>query len=104
MAEWDTAYVNDLPDSAFLYIAPGGSKDAAGKTVPRSLRKFPYRNRNGDVDLPHLRNAAARIPQADIPAGVKTRLAARVRSLLDETNSRSSGPVNAEIRRRAGRG
>jgi len=61
---WDTSYVNDLPDSAFLLIGPGGRKDADGKTVPRSLRYFPVRNAAGDVDLPHLRNALARIPQA----------------------------------------
>jgi HK97 family phage prohead protease len=61
---WNTAYVNDLPDSAFLLIESGGHKDADGKTVPRSLRHFPVRNAAGDVDLPHLRNALARIPQA----------------------------------------
>jgi HK97 family phage prohead protease len=64
MAEWDTSYVNDLPDSAFLTILPGGHKDADGKTAPRSLRYFPVRNAAGDVDLPHVRNALARIPQA----------------------------------------
>ena len=64
MAVWDTAYVNDLPDSAFLLIAPGGKKDGDGKTVPRDLRYFPVRNAAGDVDAAHLRNALARIPQA----------------------------------------
>ncbi len=62
-AEWDTAYVNDLPDSAFGYIAPGGKK-VDGKTVPRSLRHFPHHNMGGDLDLPHLRNALARAPQS----------------------------------------
>jgi HK97 family phage prohead protease len=61
---WNAAYVNDLPDSAFLLIEAGGRKDADGKTVPRSLRHFPVKNAAGDVDLPHLRNALARIPQA----------------------------------------
>jgi HK97 family phage prohead protease len=64
MAEWDANYVNDLPDSAFLTILGGGHKDADGKTMPRSLRYFPVRNAAGDVDLPHVRNALARIPQA----------------------------------------
>ena len=61
---WDTAYVNDLPDSAFITILPGGHKDAGGKTIPRDLRKFPVRNAGGKLDEPHLRNALARIPQA----------------------------------------
>jgi hypothetical protein len=30
MAVWTTEYINNLPDSAFLYISPGGSKDSSG--------------------------------------------------------------------------
>jgi len=63
MAVWDTAYVNDLPDSAFLLIAPGGKKDADGRTMPRDLRYFPVRNAAGEVDTAHLRNALAQIPK-----------------------------------------
>jgi len=63
-ADWDTNYINNLPDSAFAYIESGGDKDADGKTVPRSLRHFPYKNSNGEVDLPHLRNALSRAPQS----------------------------------------
>jgi hypothetical protein len=48
---------NDLPDSAFAYIEPGGTKDADGKTTPRSLRHFPIH------DKAHADNAAARIAQ-----------------------------------------
>jgi hypothetical protein len=66
LADWDTAYINDLPDSAFAYIKPGGDKDEGGKTVPRSLRFLPYRNAAGGVDLPHLRNALARLPQTSL--------------------------------------
>lgn len=54
-AKWTRAYMNDLPDSAFLYIEPGGHKDEEGKTVPRSKRHFPYKDANGKIDLPHLR-------------------------------------------------
>ena len=59
-ADWTTAYVNNLPDSAFAYIEGGGHKDEEGKTVPRSLRHYPHHDANGSVDLPHLRNALAR--------------------------------------------
>lgn len=86
MAEWTSAFINDLPDSAFLYIAPGGEKDEGGKTAPRSLRKFPYRNADGSVDLPHLRNAIQRIPQSDAPgldAEKKASLQAKARGILD---------------------
>lgn len=64
-AVWTTAYVNTLPDSAFLYIEAGGKKDKGGKTLPRSLRHFPVRDTNGKIDAAHARNAIARIPQSE---------------------------------------
>ncbi len=82
MAEWTTAYINDLPDSAFLYIEPGGKKDEDGKTVPRTLRHFPYKDASGAIDLPHLRNAIARIPQSSLPQSVKDRVQAKARRIL----------------------
>jgi HK97 family phage prohead protease len=57
-----TASINDLPDSAFAYIEPGG-KVVDGKTEPRSLRHFPIH------DAAHVRNALARAPQS--PFGPK---------------------------------
>jgi site-specific DNA-adenine methylase len=66
-AQWTRSYINDLPDSAFLHVEPGGHKDDEGKTVPRSLRHFPVRDAKGELDLPHLRNAIARMPQSRIP-------------------------------------
>jgi len=88
-AKWSTAYINDLPDSAFLYIEPGGEKDEEGKTVPRSLRHFPYKDANGDVDLPHLRNAIARIPQSSLSDDLKERLQARARRILERENAKA---------------
>jgi len=67
-AVWTAAAINDLPDSSFAVILPGGKKDKDGKTVPRSLRKLPFKDANGKVDLPHLRNALARLSQSDLPA------------------------------------
>jgi hypothetical protein len=52
-----TAERNNLPDSAFAYIEPGGTKDSTGKTTPRSKRHFPVH------DAEHVRNALARIGQ-----------------------------------------
>jgi len=56
-AQLTTAQMNDLPDSAFAYIEPGGTKDATGKTVLRSKRHFCI------VDAAHVRAALARIAQ-----------------------------------------
>ena len=60
-AKWTTKYINDLPDSAFALIEPGGEKDEEGKTVPRTLRHLPHHKPDGSIDLPHLRNAMARV-------------------------------------------
>lgn len=65
-AEWDTNYINNLPDSAFAVIKPGGTKDDSGKTVPRSLRMLPHHSSSGAVDDAHLRNALSRLSQADL--------------------------------------
>ena len=54
MAELTSANINDLPDSDFAYIEPGG-KVVGGKTEPRSLRHFPIH------DAAHVRNALARL-------------------------------------------
>ena len=55
--------INDLPDSDFAYIEPGGAKDSEGKTAPRSKRHFPIQ------DAAHVRNALAGAPQS--PFGAK---------------------------------
>lgn len=81
-AEWSTRYKNDLPDSAFLYIEAGGKKDSEGKTKPRSLRHFPYKDMDGKVDRAHILNAIARIPQAKFLSQVqKDRMQARARRI-----------------------
>ncbi len=77
-AVWTQAYENDLPDACFAYIEPGGKKDASGKTVPRTLRHLPYKDKDGKVDLPHLRNALARLPQTNIPAAAKAKAQAKL--------------------------
>jgi hypothetical protein len=64
-----SASINDLPDSAFAYIEPGGKKDSSGKTTPRSLRHFPIH------DEAHVRNALSRAPQS--PFGDKAMPAIR---------------------------
>ena len=79
-AEWDTAYINNLPDRAFACIDPGGKKDDEGKTVPRSLRHYPHHNAGGDLDLPHLRNALSRLAQAGTTSCGAAHIRAHARS------------------------
>jgi HK97 family phage prohead protease len=106
-AVWSTAYINSLPDSSFLYIAPGGSKDSEGKTTPRSLRYFPVKDAGGNVDMVHVRNALSRIPQANIPQSVKDRCTAKAQRMLnaskaaevaaDEAEPRAADPLRRKV-------
>lgn len=83
-AVWTTAYKNDLPDSAFLYVE-SGEKDSEGKTTPRSKRHFPVKDKNGNYDIAHVRNAIARIPQSNAPglsAAKKASLQKRAQRIL----------------------
>lgn len=103
-AVWTASYVNDLPDSAFLHVESGGSKDADGKTTPRSLRHFPYQDAGGMVDLPHLRNALARIPQSNLSQSVKDELTAKAQAILDKQKAiegvTPEEPARAKVRTR----
>src|SRR5436190_583801 len=102
-AQWTTAYINDLPDSAFLYVEDG-DKDADGKTTPRSLRHFPVKDADGKVDIPHLRNALARIPQSNAPGLNKDAVTKRAQSMLADAQkegkrlgSQMLGKISAAI-------
>ncbi len=79
-----SAQRNELPDSAFAVIKPGGKKDEDGKTTPRSLRVMPFKQANGDIDLPRLRNALARISQADLTSAQRTAAAGKLRAAARE--------------------
>jgi phage head maturation protease len=52
------AELNNLPDSAFALVEDGGTKDAEGKTVPRSLRHYAIH------DTAHVANALSRAAAA----------------------------------------
>lgn len=99
-AQWTRAYVNALPDTAFLYVEPGGQKDKAGKTIPRTLRHFPVRDRDGALDLPHLRNALARIPQSEAPGlteEARSKLKDQARGLLADAQQTEAELAKARV-------
>ena len=61
---WDKCYVDDLPDSSFAYIEHGGRKDAEDKTVPRTLRRYAYKNAQGEVNKHAVARAAKEAMQS----------------------------------------
>lgn len=82
LSEWTTKEINDLPDSSFCYVEAGGEKDDSGKTTPRSKRHLPYKDADGKVDLPHVRNALARLADTKIPDDVKPGIKAKLEKAL----------------------
>jgi len=80
-AVWTTADIDSLPDSSFLFVEDG-KKDADGKTTPRSLRHFPYKDAAGKVDIDHLRDAIGRIPQSSLPKDKRDSIQVRAEKLL----------------------
>jgi phage I-like protein len=77
--DWDDEYMDNLPDSCFAYIKPGGEKDEGGRTKPRELRMLPYKDMQGEVDQSHLRSAMSKMEQEDMSDEEK----AKVRKVLE---------------------
>ena len=96
-AAMSTASINDLPDSAFAYIEPGGTKDASGKTTPRSKRHFPVH------DAAHTRNALARLSSSPFGAKAKAKVHAAARKFgiqVSDDGSTAQDRAAFELRKR----
>jgi len=92
--KWSRKYINDLPDSAFLYIEPGGKKDDEGKTTPRRLRHLPYKDKDGKIDRAHLVNAIQRLSQENTGKGwlteeLRKKLLEKAKKLLEKLKEES---------------
>ena len=59
---WTKKTINDLPNSAFAVVEPDYLSE---KTDNKNARHLPYKGADGKIDLPHLRNALARVNQVD---------------------------------------
>ena len=75
--KFTSKYRNDLPDSDFAYIEPGGKK-VDGKTEPRSLRHFPI------PDAAHVRNALARLSQSKLSPAIKAKILKKLKAKAKE--------------------
>ncbi|HEU4542573.1 MAG TPA: HK97 family phage prohead protease [Jiangellaceae bacterium] len=84
--------INDLPDSAFAYIEPGGKKDEQGKTVPRSKRHFPIH------DAAHVRNALARAPQSPFGAKAMPKIRAAAKKFGIDVSEKSRPDLGTCVR------
>jgi hypothetical protein len=77
-----------FPDECFAYVP----ESAKGKDGNKSERKLPYKNADGSVDWPHVRNALARLDQTiGIPAAEKEQIRKKLEALI----ASSQNPANA---------
>jgi hypothetical protein len=86
-ADLSTSSINDLPDSAFAHIEPGGSKDEDGKTTPRSKRHFPVH------DEAHAKNALARLSSSPFGDKAKVKVHAAAKKFGIEVSDTSKSTV-----------
>jgi len=100
-AEWTTAFINSLPDSSFAYV-----ESCYGKTSDdKNLRHLPYKDADGNIDLPHLRNALARVSQIKMTCGADKKrhdtiissTETKLRELLDEATKTAAAPIESKV-------
>jgi hypothetical protein len=100
--KWTKAYIDSLPDSAFLYVEDGGEKKD-GKTEPLSLRHFPYKDDDGKVDDAHLRDALSRLDDdnSTLSADVREKIKAKADKIakangIEVSDDKSESEKNTE--------
>ena len=76
-SKWTNKYIASLPDSSFAVI----EKDfSTGKISDKRARHLPFKDKNGKVDIPHLRNALARMNQIEAVGESETSEQLRLRA------------------------
>ena len=80
MAERTGKETDELPDGSFAFVEAGEKKD--GKTTPLSKRHLPYKSADGKPDLPHVRDALARLDQCQCE-GLTAEKKSEIRSHLE---------------------
>lgn len=71
--ELDDTERHQLPDASFALVEAGGAPDDLGRTTPRSLRHFPYRDASGKVSEAMLRVALREVGSAPVSPAVQAK-------------------------------
>lgn len=87
--------INDLPNSAFLFVEPG-EDDEQGRRVPFTKRHFPYRDQEGKLAPSLLETAVIEIPESKIAGLAPAPLVARVRRMLDQARGVSTKTLDLD--------
>lgn len=81
---WSQAFIDELPDSSFLYIASGGEKDSEGKTSPRSLRMFPIKDATGLIEPARLETVLSELENSELSSETLEGVKSVVTNYLEE--------------------
>jgi hypothetical protein len=87
--KWAPAYIKNLPDSSFLYIERGGTKDSEGRTSPE-LRHFPVKDDKGLYDETKLREVLVEAGKANLPTPILKSIKKTVTALLEKIDAGAS--------------
>lgn len=80
MAVWTQKYIDALPKSSFAWIDPEGNGH------------LPYKDENGKVDLPHVKDALSRLDQtAGIPESEKGSIRVKLQNALKQSHAAELG-------------
>ena len=82
-----------FPDSSFMWVP----EEAKGKEGKKSLRKLPVKTKEGKWDLPHVRNALARLPVTQgIPEAEKAKIRTKLQNVLSRLSPGYEPPKKEE--------
>lgn len=90
--KWDRKYINDLPNAAFAVVEKGYSegKDKNARHLPHHNKNVKSATENSSLDLPHLRNALARVNQVKSVLGTEGDSALRKKAATHLEKHRSA--------------
>ena len=88
LAVWTRAFINDLPNSSFAAVEECYT---GGDTTNKNARHLPFKDASGKVDMPHLRNALARLNQITpiCSSSSKEELISKARGVLEAAAKRA---------------
>lgn len=82
---WTRKYIDELPDSAFLYVDKSRvTHRKGGRSHPLDARHLPVKDRRGNYNCAHLKNAISRAVQTNLPSSVQKKLQQKARRLYYE--------------------
>lgn len=84
---WCKSYISKLPDTSFIYMEYfDNEEEDDSHTKVAKTRYFPYKDKDGNVDVPHLEDAIKNnISKSELSEAIKKEVQKKAESLLSDT-------------------